>query len=193
MPDKAAVRKHYLKQRQALGEAERERLSRLIVEHALALPALREANTIMAYMAFRGEVSTQELMEHILRAGKRLVLPRVERERQLIGLEVRDVARDVKVGSYGIMEPISHCCPLVSPGDLDAIIVPGVAFTPCGYRLGYGGGYYDRFLSDQAAQAVAIGLAFQIQIASCLPVEFHDRPVDWVVTEHGVCPDSPAP
>ncbi len=140
----------------------------------------------MVYVDFRAEVETGTLLEEVLERGKRLVLPKVQPRGLLACLRVTDTKDDLVAGRHGILEPRSDGTIAVCPREIDLVVVPGVAFTRYGYRLGYGGGYYDRFLAQEAPGAVAIGLAFEVQMAECLPVESHDRPVDMVITESGV-------
>lgn len=142
----------------------------------LSGPAWAGARAVLLYRAKPPELSVTSLGNGALRDGKRVVFPRVEPG----GLVLREVASwdDLEVGAYGIHEPKAGC-PVVSPADIDVAIVPGVAFTRAGDRLGQGGGFYDRLLPTIGG--VSVGVAFDCQLVDVLPVEAHDRPVDEVV------------
>jgi len=136
----------------------------------------------MVYCDFRGEVGTGPLLNACRRQGKDLVLPvTVRRPRQLIPRRV-DRAEGLVRGEYGIWEP-SPDCPAVDPATVDLVVVPGVAFDPLGNRLGYGAGYYDRFLRRVRPDCPACGLAFEFQVVSWIPASPTDVPLDFVVTE----------
>ena len=184
MDEKTRMRKVYLERRLALTPAERLEKSRAIVACLFDLSVWHRAHTVMAYVDFRAEVETRTLLEGALGLGKRVVLPKVQVGGRLACLQVADITTDLAVGRYGIMEP-EPTCPGVCPREVDVVVVPGVAFTRSGFRLGYGGGYYDRFLTHDAPEAFSIGLAFAVQMAEHLPVEDHDHPLEMVITEDG--------
>ncbi len=175
--------------RMALDQQARVRMSRAAQEHIIASDWFREAKTILLYIAFRGEVRTQMIATAGGAAGKRLVLSRVEKEPR--GLVLHAYSGDPNTlvrGAYGIAEPHPDW-PVVAPGEVDLVVVPGVAFDRRGNRLGYGGGYYDRMLPDvKAANPAAklVGLAYGFQIVPELPREEHDIPMNGVATEDGL-------
>jgi len=149
---------------------------------------------LLAYVSFRREVDTWEIMFAALGEGRTLALPRVEPGGRLSLRAVRDPLHELVPGAFGIPEP-APSSPLLEPEAVDLVLVPGVAFDRRGYRLGYGGGYYDRLLADmrspavtarRSSPAVAAGLAYDFQIVDELPVGPHDQRVDLVLTERGV-------
>jgi 5-formyltetrahydrofolate cyclo-ligase len=161
-------------------------LSARVRAHLLCHPAWRESRVVLGYASFRQEVDTFPLLEEVLARGKELVLPRVVRaSRSLHLLRVKDLAADLRPGYQGILEPDPARCSSVDPGLIDLVLVPGVVFDRRGFRLGYGGGYYDRLLAS-LPRAVRVGLAFSLQVVEELPVLPHDLPVDVLVTEDGV-------
>lgn len=140
------------------------------------------AQVIALYSPIRGEVETRRLFDAALTAGKRVVYPRVEGERMLF--VVVDSRRDLRCGSFGVLEP---CGDVVVPvSDIDLVIVPGVAFDRCGSRLGYGKGYYDRAFENRPSTCVLVGLGYAFQLGECLPSEAHDVNLDWLVTDHEI-------
>jgi 5-formyltetrahydrofolate cyclo-ligase len=100
----------------------------------------------------------------------------------LLAVPITDPARQLQPGCYGILEPTSAQV-VIEPARLDLALVPGSVFDRCGARLGYGGGFYDRFLSQDAPQALRIGLSFEIQLVDQVPTEVHDQFMDILVTE----------
>jgi 5-formyltetrahydrofolate cyclo-ligase len=137
----------------------------------------------MAYVSFGGEFETGELVADVLARGKTLVLPRVDRDSRGLKLHaVRDLERELVPGVWGIRQPRADC-PEISASKLDFVLVPGVAFTRRGERLGYGGGYYDRLIRGFARRPPLIAAAFELQLVPELPTTERDQAVDLVVTE----------
>jgi 5-formyltetrahydrofolate cyclo-ligase len=139
----------------------------------------------MFFVTFGSEIHTLPMIEHALAEGKRIAAPRAERSRRvLVPAEITNPKRDLAPGAHHILEPTPHC-PTVAPDVLDAVIVPAAVWAEDGYRLGYGAGYYDRFLARNP-RAVRIGLGLEVQVVPCVPHDAHDLPVDVLVTDAGV-------
>jgi 5-formyltetrahydrofolate cyclo-ligase len=136
------------------------------------LPEYRSAGTVMAYSSIRSEPETDGLFARLDRDGKVLVLPR------LVGADIEPafVGDGTKVATWGIREPQG---PAVDPSEIDLIIVPGVAFTADGFRLGHGKAYYDRFLPR--TNAFTVGACFSEQMVDVLPIEPHDVRLDRII------------
>jgi 5-formyltetrahydrofolate cyclo-ligase len=145
----------------------------------LSLPEIDAAGTVMGFNSFGAEIPTDPLVSLLLRSGKRVLMPVVEGERLLAG-EITSL-EEMAPGYRGILEP---ALPKGIPPVADVIIVPGVAFDAAGRRLGYGGGFYDVFLS--AATGFRVGLCYDCQIVDEVPSEPHDQTVAVVVTESRV-------
>ncbi len=144
------------------------------------------AGFVMCYMDFRNEVRTREYIGKCLAGGKRVALPVVKKDgglRDILAYEVRDLETDLCKGAYGIMEPVHGRAREVEAEELDLVIVPGVAFDLKRHRLGYGAGYYDRFLRRTKPSCAKIGIAFDCQIEDKIPAEAHDIAMDAVITE----------
>ena len=142
----------------------------------------------MVYLAFRGEVETSLIIHNGLERGLVVAAPITLRdERRLVPLRLSGRAGELRRGAYGILEPDPDRCSPISPDGLDLVVVPGVAFDEFGGRLGYGGGYYDRFLRREASMATRVALGFDIQISpEPLPLDAHDVRMHRVVTASGV-------
>ncbi|MGB9886147.1 MAG: 5-formyltetrahydrofolate cyclo-ligase [Moorellales bacterium] len=180
--EKKALRARLLTRRQSLPPEEVRTLSRAVAVRVKALECFHQARVVFAYVAFRQEIETAELIQTAWETGKRVAVPRVDRQnRRLLALEIRSWS-ELAPGTWGIPEP-GPAAPAVAPEEIDLALVPGVAFDRRGYRLGYGGGYYDRFLPLLRPEARSLGLAYSWQVLERLPVESTDVPVDYVVTE----------
>jgi 5-formyltetrahydrofolate cyclo-ligase len=182
--DKQKLRTRLLSLRAALDRAEHARLSRLISARLLNLPEFERAGCVLAYLSFGSEFDTGEFVRALLGRGCALVLPRIDLARRALTLHrVSDPESETVPGVWGIREPDPQRCPRAERADVDAVLVPGVAFTAAGGRLGYGGGFYDRLLRDWPRPVPLVGPAFELQVVEDLPLGPDDEPIDTVVTE----------
>jgi 5-formyltetrahydrofolate cyclo-ligase len=182
--EKQALRARIIREREALPEAVRREQSVAITRRLLALTEWADAQALAAYASFRGEFDTSELIAAALAAGKRVVVPRVSATRDRLEFcFIVDPARDLAPGTWGIPEPRAGCERLADGGVLELVLLPGVAFTRGGHRLGYGRGYYDQFVAGLAHRPTLVAAAYSMQIVDTLPVEAHDRRVHVLVTE----------
>jgi len=136
-------------------------------------PDYQRAGTVMAFVSFGSELDTDPLFARVAVEGKRLVLPRVE----ATGIVPADADTPLVASKFGVLEPTG---PAVDVAEIDLVIVPGLAFTVAGDRLGYGRAYYDMFLPT--VPAPSIGVCFDEQLVDEMPVEAHDVRVDMVIT-----------
>lgn len=185
LSEKRMIREKVLSLRAALTEEERALKSLKIRDVVLNLEEFRQAHTVMLFLNFRDEVETTSLAEKVLESGKTLVLPRCAPKGVLIPAEVKDLKTDLEAGTWGIREPKKENLREVNPLDIDLLFMPGAAFDLNGNRLGYGGGYYDRFLERLRENIPKIALAFSCQIVDQVPVEPFDKTVDMLITENG--------
>lgn len=183
LEEKAALRKATLARRDALDAAIRARNSLAITRRILALPAYAAAKIVAAYASFGSEYDTSTFLARILADGKQLLLPRMDRASHTLEMrEVTDLGKDLIAGVWGIREP-APSRPVRSLAAIDFLLVPGVAFTTAGARLGYGGGYYDRLMGSLDARVPRFAAAFDLQMVTALPETPHDRRVHAVITE----------
>ncbi|MDH4113655.1 MAG: 5-formyltetrahydrofolate cyclo-ligase [Actinomycetota bacterium] len=179
---KREVRRRLLAERDAISPAERARLGSRAVGRFLATAEVLSADVVLAFWSFGSEVPTASLIENLVHLGKQVALPRIEAG-ALVARAYRPgdpVTRTV----FGAFEPRAGT--LLQPGAIDVIAVPGVAFDREGRRVGYGGGFYDRFLPMTRTGATRIGLGYSIQllpIGQVLPAGHFDLRVDAVVTD----------
>ncbi|MBX5477326.1 MAG: 5-formyltetrahydrofolate cyclo-ligase [Clostridia bacterium] len=175
--------------RDALAPEERERRSRAIARRVAGLPAFVAACNVLVYLDRPPEVETRPLIEIARTQGKRVAAPRTDAAAGL--LKPHWIAFDARgepitvTGPFSIREP-DPAVSAEAPSDaLDLVVVPGLAFDRAGNRLGYGKGYYDRFLAAYPAgrRPVTVALAFAGQVFDRVPAHPWDIPMDWVVTE----------
>ncbi len=149
---------------------------------------VKDCNCIFSYVNFRTEVETRPLLEKLLKSNKIVTVPVTRvKEKRLDVIKIKDLERDLVPGYCSIPEPSEKQCKTnrIEPEKIDVILLPGSVFdTRCG-RMGYGGGYYDRFLSAIPG-ATRIGLAFALQIVEKAPLQPHDERLDYVITESGI-------
>lgn len=157
--------------------------SNIITEKLLKMDCVKNASNIMLYLDFNNEVATDHLINELIALGKTVTSPiTLVEERLLIPAQITDLETGIKFGAYNIREPKPDS-PTVDIRDLDLVIVPAVAYSEDCYRLGYGGGYYDRFIEKLRNDAVTVGIAFELQIYPEVPTEEHDAQLDYIVTE----------
>ena len=182
--ERQRLRKQVLGARDLMSASERHEKSGSAVQNFWSLPQMKHWSTLFIYVNFRSELETLELIQLCLSQGKRVVVPLVDASAvSMIPLQIQDPEKDLVPGYYGIPEPDPQKSRPVAAREIDAAIIPGSVFDINGGRLGYGGGYYDRFLVNDAPQAKRIGLAYELQVVDKVPVEPHDQPLDILVTE----------
>jgi 5-formyltetrahydrofolate cyclo-ligase len=177
---KLAIRREILARRDAMSEADRRRADVRIHDRACAaLDALPRSGTVMAFWSFGSEVATVPLIERLVSDGRTVALPRIE-EREVRPRAYRP-GDPLTPTSFGAMEPAAGG-PLL-PDAVDVVLTPGVAFDRLGHRIGYGGGFYDRFLPMTRPDAVTMAICYAIQVVEHVPSAAFDVPVDFIVTE----------
>jgi 5-formyltetrahydrofolate cyclo-ligase len=183
---KQALRQRIIAAREKLGSAENLHLSRKIIEGICALPGYQQATTVLGYLNFGAELAAELWVAQALTDGKQVLLPRVNRASGHLDIyKVHDLHHDVAPGTWGIREPVvERCTRMDAPGMVDLILLPGVAFTRSGDRLGYGGGYYDKFLARLPHRPTLVAGAFALQVVDGIPTEDTDQKVEWLVTEN---------
>lgn len=188
MHQKADFRKKLLEMRKALPEDVRHTEDALIAERVCTLPAFEDAEYVLAYLSFGNEVDTHTILQRAWSEGKAIVLPRcVEGTRDMRWFEVRSGA-DLEASSFGMKEPCPASCREITPAEYNrtgtVALVPGLAFDAQGYRIGYGGGFYDTFLADFTGTSVGLcrSMFLYDDLRAEKAIDRHDMPVDIVVT-----------
>lgn len=187
--DRNTLRKSGLAARDQMEPALRKEKSRRI--HALLTdhPVVTDANHLFVYVDFRSEVETMDLIRHLIAAGKTISVPVTLLDKsRLKAVRLTNPDTQLVPGCYDILEPTPDqiAKATVDPTTIDTVLIPGSVFDTGGGRLGYGGGFYDRFLTESAPQAARVGAAFELQLVDLVPMEPHDQYMDVLVTEQQI-------
>lgn len=183
--DKKRLREEMLVKRNGLSEDERRNLSEQIAEHIINSPLYEEFHHICIYQAFRGEVFCDKIKKRAFLDGRQVYVPVTDRENKNITFYQIDENTVYQTGAYGIMEPvITEKSRTLSNEAL--VLMPGLIFDREKHRIGYGGGYYDRYLAAHTEHKTA-ALCFGFQVLDdSLPYNMHDVLPDYIVTEQGI-------
>ena len=176
---KAALRKQVLQEMKAIPQKQKNTMDRALTERFLHHPFYQEAKNIATYLSFPHEFQTQELIEQALKDGKKVLIPKTYPKGRM-GFVVYHPQQLVKT-SFGLLEP-QGALEVVELSQIALIHVPGLAFTTEGYRIGYGGGYYDRYLEHFTGHTLSTVYPCQIQEFN---LEDHDIPVQEVLIYEG--------
>ena len=159
----------------------------MVEDNLWHLDEIARAETLFIYVHFRSEVETLALIRHCIARGKRVGVPLTDvKNSRLLPFLIRDPDQDLQPGYCKIPEPVSGRLAALDPGTIETVVLPGSVFDELGGRLGYGGGYYDRFLANDAPQARRVGIAFEQQVVKELPLMAHDERLHILVTEERI-------
>lgn len=176
---KAELRKQVLQEMKTLSQEQKQAMDRALTERFLKHPFYQEAKTIATYLSFPHEFQTQELIEQALKDDKKVLIPKTypKGRMEFVVYHPQQLAKT----SFGLLEPQGDL-EVVEPSQIDLIHVPGLAFTTEDYRIGYGGGYYDRYLEHFAGHTMSTIYPCQVQEFNS---ENHDIPVQEVLIDEG--------
>lgn len=174
--DKKELRKKYTKVRADVEDKEDK--DRLIRENLRQLDIYKKAKSVFVFISYKSEVDTRGIIEDILADGKKLLVPLVKGS-EMIAVEVKGID-DLEPNKMGILEPKSGD----EVTDVDLTITPGLAFDKRGYRLGYGGGYYDKFFAK--VDTIRMGIGYSDQYVESFVHEGYDKALEYLLTEEGL-------
>ena len=166
---------------------DRAALTAALAGHLTAWLESTRPAVVLAFRPLDDEPALTDLPERIRALGLRAALPRVREDGG--GLDLHEIVEGSHCapGAFGVLEPDPASCPALDPGEVAAVLVPGLAFDPTnGVRLGRGGGFYDRLLGDPRLRAVTVGLALPWHLQAGIPHEAHDRRLDFLATPQGL-------
>lgn len=189
METKNSIRKQILNNRNAMPFDECKGKSMAVMQNVLSLSQIKQAEYILCYAGYKSEVMTEDLIQELLKMGKQLYLPRVS------GVEMEfyhiTSLMDLTEGYKGIPEPSVNCTDFFTRDILEenpkcvVMLLPGAAFSENGARIGYGKGFYDRYLMRIPCME-RIALCYEMQIVETIPADDHDIPVTTIVTEEKI-------
>ena len=185
--DKSSLRSNYLTARRRIDPATKATLDARILERLAGFDLYADAGLVLAYVSYGNEVDTRAVIESALASGKRVAVPRVLPHKHKMDFYEIDGMGDLEEGFKGILEPRRGVSSPLGTVDLlgSVCLVPGLVFDAEGHRIGYGGGYYDRFLQFYPGDKIALARSAQVS-SNPLPTESSDVPVDFIVTDSGV-------
>lgn len=180
--EKTEIRKQVLEYREAIDISMRSKWDESIFNKLVNSDLYKKANTIFAFVSFRSEVDTHEIIKYAIKDGKTICVPKIQSKQK--GMEIFKINgfEQLEKGYFGILEPTEGCSTIHSKG-LDLILIPGVAFDRKGGRVGYGAAFYDRFLAELDKKVDKIALAYHFQVLDNVPMDEHDIRIDGVITE----------
>lgn len=179
---KKQLRGELLRLRRETPRQQKQAIDRQICQHVINSPEYRQAQTIFAYWSTDEEIDTHAILADARQRGKRVCVPKCLKGHRMIARQICSEA-DLTEQTFGIPEPGKQC-PEIAPEEIDLCLVPALACDASGIRLGYGGGFYDRFLPQTAACRMV--LCAQERFLQQVPAEQHDMHCDCVVTENEV-------
>ena len=192
MPDdltaqKKKIRKEMRRLRDSLSASDLRSRSDAIEQRLRRLIDKRKAESIMFFIDFESEVQTRNSINRAIDDGKTVIVPvcSMDAGRKLLPSRLLDLQSEVEKSAFGVLEPKPEFRRPFPPEKLDLVVVPGLAFDEKGYRVGYGGGYYDRFLI-RCPQALHVGVAYEMQMIECAFPSPWDIPVHKIITEDRV-------
>ncbi|MCY6957682.1 5-formyltetrahydrofolate cyclo-ligase [Clostridium brassicae] len=181
MKNKKEIRDYVKIKRNELKLEEKNKFDKRIFNKLIESEDYSKAKNIFIYVSFEGEVDTYRIIKHAFKNHKRVYVPKViSKELGMKAVEIKTL-KDLKIGAYGIYEPDSFDN-AVDENIIELVIVPGVAFDLSGGRVGYGGGFYDRFLKKLSPNAAKFALAYDFQLMNEVVMKEHDIRVDRIIT-----------
>lgn len=182
LEEKDKIRREILSELRSQNIRERNRRSQRIKRGLFKDRDFQKAESIMFYVSKDYEVNTREMIEEALRLGKRIIVPVTEpRKKRVILSEITDPKSQLREGPFGVDQPKPEYIKVVSPKEIDVLVIPGVAFDKKGNRIGHGVGYFDRFLKCLPKKIPTIGLAFRFQLVKRIKALPWDVPVTKVI------------
>lgn len=184
---KRELRKKVQELRDSVDPEQRRILSAEVIENLWSVSDFRTADSILFFISFRSEVDTIPMIHRALSEDRIVCVPCTDSgNKDMMASRIYDFDNDLELGNYNILEPRGACLRPLPPEEIDVVLMPGVAFDLSGGRLGYGGGYYDRFLQKCSPRCTLIAVAFEIQIIDHVPCADHDARIHKIVTEKRV-------
>lgn len=183
--NKKEIRKSIIDKRDLINLNTKNEMDNKIFLKLINSEYYKKSKVIFAFVSFGSEVDTKKFIEYAINDNKTICVPKVKSRE--IGMELFIIKglQDLLPGFYGILEPVETCS-MMDNDSIDFILMPGVAFDRDGGRIGYGGGFYDRFLSKLAKKIDKIAIAYEFQIIDNIPMTKLDISIDRIITENEI-------
>ncbi|MFP4015887.1 MAG: 5-formyltetrahydrofolate cyclo-ligase [Halanaerobiales bacterium] len=181
MENKVILREKYFDKRRNFTIEKVRLVSEKIQERFFSLDIVNKSDNFLLYHSIRNEIITHEIIDFLLEKGKNVYLPYISDDKSKLEIGCISKHEELAAGVFGIKEPNDR--KNIPVQLMDIVVVPGLLFDRNGYRIGYGGGYYDKLLAEITDNTISIGLAYNCFLKDSLPVDSFDIPVDIIVTE----------
>ncbi|SFC42129.1 5-formyltetrahydrofolate cyclo-ligase [Clostridium uliginosum] len=179
---KRELRKNILKIRREIDLKEKNEFDKIIENKFYESAFYKHSKNLFIYISYESEIETKDIIKKALKDGKNIYIPRIEDDTKVMDV-VKIVSLDNLVeNKYGILEPAKDEL-AVDPNEFDLIIMPGVAFDKTGGRMGYGAGYYDKYLKKIVKPVSKVAFAYDFQVINEVPIDSHDIPINYILTE----------
>ncbi|MBD7913968.1 5-formyltetrahydrofolate cyclo-ligase [Clostridium sp. Sa3CUN1] len=178
---KKILRNKILSRRDSLNIKEKESIDNSIFNKLISTDLYKKSKSIFIYLSFDTEIDTKKIINRALQDKKEVYIPKIYKKDKSMKAIRLNSFEDLNKNSMGILEPIDDS-DYINKEEIDLIIVPGVVFDLNGNRIGYGGGYYDRYLEDIKKVSNKVALAYDLQIVDFIDPEAHDISVDYIIT-----------
>lgn len=182
MKSKKEIRKEILQKRDLICEEDKKHMDEKIFNELINCEQYKNSNTIFAFVSFKSEVDTYKFIEYAISQGKTVGVPKIIKEEKHMEIFKINSLSDLENGYFGVMEPVEGC-EKINKEQIDFILMPGAVFDEKGGRIGYGGGFYDKFLSDVKNSVPKIAIAYELQLIENVPMDNHDIKIDGIITE----------
>lgn len=180
--NKKDIRRLIKQKRDELTKGEKENLDQIIFKKVINSREYIEAKRIFVFVSYQSEVDTHRIIKWVLKDGKELCVPKIMSKEEGMAIVKIETFEDLELGAYGILEP-KYISTKVEEASIDLALLPGIAFDRHGGRVGYGGGYYDRFLKKARNDSKKIALAYSFQILKEVPMEEYDVFIGGIITD----------
>ncbi|GAA0721912.1 5-formyltetrahydrofolate cyclo-ligase [Clostridium malenominatum] len=180
MESKKDLRNRVIKLRDSLSLEERKVYDEEIYKKVLESDYYKNAQTIFVFVSYKTEVDTHAIIKKALEDGKRIAVPKIKTKKEgILPVEIKDF-NELSSGNYGILEPKEDN--IINKEEIDLILSPGVAFDKNGGRLGYGGGFYDKFISSFIKKIPIVAIGYKLQLVDQVPMDEFDMRVSDIIT-----------
>ena len=182
--NKIAIRKTIIQKREELGGLEKEEKNIAIAQRLFGMDEFKKSKTIFCFLSTSFEVQTERIILESLRLGKQVLVPLLDPGGEnLKASRIPSMDIDFVIGEYGVRQPAPKFRNIVPFSNIDFVVVPGLAFDSFGNRIGYGGGFYDKFFKKITGNVSRVAVGYDFQLFNLVPHSDLDEPVHFLITE----------
>ena len=181
---KIAIRKTIIQKREALGDLEKDEKNLAIAQRLFCMDEFKKSKTVFCFLSTSFEVQTERIIRESLRLGKQVLVPLLDPGGEnLQASRIPSMDIDFVIGEYGVRQPAPKFRDIVPFSNIDFVVVPGLAFDNFGNRIGYGGGFYDKFFKKITRDVSRVAVSYDFQLFNVVPHSDLDEPVHFLITE----------